>query len=87
MCFHGCGQLYQATADYNICLGDSWMIGDSWRDVEAGHSAGCKTALLVGEGTEGAGMDPGDAIRGNDTGCNPDMVESNLLKVVRKILL
>ncbi len=81
------GLLYQAAADYNICLEDSWMIGDSWRDVEAGHSAGCKTALLVGEGTEGAGMDPGDVIRGNDTGCNPDMVEFNLLKAVQKIIL
>ena len=37
--------------DFNIDLSASWMIGDSRNDIKAGISAGCKTALLIGEGS------------------------------------
>ncbi len=40
------GMLLQAAEDYNISLQDSWMIGDSDRDVKAGINAGCMTALI-----------------------------------------
>lgn len=40
------GMLLQAADEYNIDLGDSWMIGDSPSDMEAGRAAGCKTALI-----------------------------------------
>lgn len=46
------GLLLTAAADFNISLEESWMIGDSWRDVQCGQSAGCKTIFLNGEGTE-----------------------------------
>lgn len=44
------GMLLEAARRHQIDLSKSWMIGDSARDVEAGHSAGCRT-ILVGEAT------------------------------------
>ena len=32
-----------------IALDESFMIGDRYRDIEAGHSAGCRT-ILIGDG-------------------------------------
>lgn len=40
------GLLLQAAEKYNIDLVESWMIGDSVQDVEAGKAAGCKTIML-----------------------------------------
>lgn len=40
------GMLLQAAKDLNIDLADSWMIGDSQSDIEAGEKAGCKTLKL-----------------------------------------
>ena len=37
------GMLLRAAAEMEIDMGDSWMIGDSARDVEAGQRAGCRT--------------------------------------------
>lgn len=39
------GLLLQAAADFNIDLSQSYMIGDSDRDVEAGRNAGCKLCI------------------------------------------
>ena len=55
-CFHdsgdGCdcrkpkpGALLAAAAHYDIDLYDSFMVGDRWRDAEAGRRAGCKNDL------------------------------------------
>ena len=40
------GMLLQAAKDFHIDLSESWMVGDSDRDVLAGKNAGCKTVLL-----------------------------------------
>lgn len=40
------GLLIQAAAEHDIDLAASYMIGDRWRDIEAGESAGCKTVWL-----------------------------------------
>ena len=40
------GLLLQAARKYGVTLSDSIMIGDRWRDVEAGRRAGCGTVLL-----------------------------------------
>lgn len=40
------GLLYQAAESYAIDLKTSFMIGDRWKDVEAGRQAGCKTVLI-----------------------------------------
>lgn len=37
------GMLLRAAKDFNIDLKNSYMIGDSIRDIEAGKNAGCKT--------------------------------------------
>jgi D-glycero-D-manno-heptose 1,7-bisphosphate phosphatase len=42
------GMLLEAAKRYLLDLERSWMIGDSARDVEAGHAAGCRT-ILVGK--------------------------------------
>lgn len=41
------GLLKQAAHKHNIALSKSYMIGDRWRDVNAGHNAGVKAAFLV----------------------------------------
>lgn len=37
------GMLFDAAHQYQIDLSKSYMIGDRWRDVEAGKAAGCQT--------------------------------------------
>jgi D-glycero-D-manno-heptose 1,7-bisphosphate phosphatase len=44
------GMLLAAAQERGIGLAQSWMIGDSDIDVEAGQRAGCKTARLVPAG-------------------------------------
>lgn len=41
------GMLLQAAKEYNIDLSQSYMVGDSYRDVEAGLAAGC-TPIYIG---------------------------------------
>lgn len=43
------GMLLKAAEQFNIDLSQSWMIGDSWRDIKAGSSAGCKTVYIKGD--------------------------------------
>ena len=40
------GMLLRAAAMLAIDLKQSWMIGDRWRDIDAGHAAGCRTILI-----------------------------------------
>lgn len=40
------GMLLEAAAAWNIDLSKSWMIGDRWRDIEAGKAAGCRTIFV-----------------------------------------
>ena len=63
-----CWRLLEST---NLDLAESWMIGDSRHDVEAGMSAGCRTVRLLegGESSRGA-----------------DLIASSLLAAVQKIL-
>ena len=57
VCYHkdadGCscrkplpGLLFQAADRYTIDLSSSFMIGDRWKDIEAGQRAGCITILI-----------------------------------------
>ena len=57
MCYHddadGCdcrkprpGLLLTAARDHGVNLGASFMVGDRWRDIEAGRSAGCTTLFI-----------------------------------------
>lgn len=40
------GLLWRAAVEHNLDLRHSWMIGDVLHDVEAGHGAGCRSALI-----------------------------------------
>ena len=40
------GALIEAAQEHNIDLSKSFMVGDRWRDVEAGASAGCRTFFI-----------------------------------------
>ena len=48
------GLLLRAAAELDLDLGSSWMVGDSTSDVEAGASAGCRTAYLGRDARLGA---------------------------------
>ena len=40
------GLILQASSKYNIDLNNSFMIGDRWRDIDAGKNASCKTMWI-----------------------------------------
>tara|TARA_B110000503_G_C7168775_1_gene423247 strand:+ start:2437 stop:2973 length:537 start_codon:yes stop_codon:yes gene_type:complete len=40
------GALLEASTFYNIDLKKSFMVGDRWRDIAAGASAGCTTIFI-----------------------------------------
>jgi D-glycero-D-manno-heptose 1,7-bisphosphate phosphatase len=40
------GALLEAASHHQIDLGKSFMVGDRWRDIEAGSAAGCKTFFI-----------------------------------------
>ena len=40
------GLLQQGAKKYDVDLTQSYMIGDRWKDIEAGKRAGCKTIWL-----------------------------------------
>jgi D-glycero-D-manno-heptose 1,7-bisphosphate phosphatase len=45
-------------------LGRSYIVGDRWRDVEAGRRAGCRAAILIEYGyDEGLSMEPDIRLR------------------------
>ncbi len=57
MCYHdnddGCdcrkprpGMLLAGAQEFDIDLASSFMVGDRWRDVEAGSNAGCATLFI-----------------------------------------
>lgn len=69
VCFHddsdGCdcrkpkpGLLQQAARQCGIELAGSFMVGDRWRDIEAGRQAGCRTVLVEYKYAEGYTCEP-----------------------------
>ncbi|MGH9581474.1 MAG: D-glycero-alpha-D-manno-heptose-1,7-bisphosphate 7-phosphatase [Bryobacteraceae bacterium] len=40
------GLMLSAAQRYGIQLWDSFVVGDRWRDVDAGHAAGCNTLFV-----------------------------------------
>ena len=67
----------RAANEHGIDLGKSWMVGDILADVEAGHRAGCRSALLdVGNETKW--------LAGPDR--EPDVVTNDFRLLTRAIL-
>jgi D-glycero-D-manno-heptose 1,7-bisphosphate phosphatase len=54
------GMLLRAAARDRIGLAESFMVGDRWRDIEAGRRAGCQT-VLIGNGYNEELKSPPDA--------------------------
>jgi D-glycero-D-manno-heptose 1,7-bisphosphate phosphatase len=52
------GMLLAAARRWNVDLSSSFMVGDRWRDVEAGRRAGCRTVLIGDAAAEGERVDP-----------------------------
>lgn len=40
------GLLLDAAKEWRIDLHQSFMVGDRWKDIDAGHAAGCRTILI-----------------------------------------
>lgn len=40
------GMILNAAAEYGVDLVKSYVVGDRWRDIEAGRNAGCLTILV-----------------------------------------
>lgn len=40
------GMILDASREHNIDLSRSFLVGDRWRDVDAGKAAGCKTYFI-----------------------------------------
>jgi D-glycero-D-manno-heptose 1,7-bisphosphate phosphatase len=67
------GMLLAAAAKWSIDLGQSFMVGDRWRDVDAGREAGCRTFWI---------RDPANRERAAD---NADWIVSSLFEASRII--
>lgn len=46
------GLILQAAEKYGLDLSQSWMVGDRWKDIVAGHAAGSKTIFVDHHYTE-----------------------------------
>ena len=70
------GMLLAAGKDMDIDLTESWMVGNSTSDIEAGARAGCRTIMLAGR-THEQKIQPGEP--------GPDYRAVNLKEVVNII--
>jgi D-glycero-D-manno-heptose 1,7-bisphosphate phosphatase len=50
------GMLLALAERWGVALADSFLVGDSWKDIEAGRRAGCRT-ILVGREPNGTAPD------------------------------
>jgi D-glycero-D-manno-heptose 1,7-bisphosphate phosphatase len=65
------GMLMEAQQRYGIDLSRSFMVGDRWRDIDAGQAAGCRTVFLDRNYRERGPSSPPDA----RVGSLPDAVD------------
>jgi len=72
------GMLHRAVRELRIDLAQSWMVGDSARDVLAGRAAGCRGCILVR-----SGHDVSEAMTILD---DRDFVAADLAEAARVIL-
>ena len=67
------GLLVSAAKEFGVNLSKSFMVGDRWRDIEAGSDAGCKTFFIHNRYNEKKPE-------------APDFIVSSLLEVEKIIL-
>lgn len=73
------GLLRRAAADLDLDLGRSFMVGDRWQDVQAGHAAGTRTVMV----RTGYGKDDEKTPR---PGLEADVIVDNLAAAAAWIL-
>ncbi len=73
------GMLLAAAKDMDLDLHNSWSIGDSARDVEAGRRAGCRTIRI-------RSPRPGGAAAGHEDPVLADYTVRNLVDAARVVL-
>lgn len=71
------GMIESAMKDFEIDLENSWMIGDKKIDVETGHRAGIRSAMVM----TGYGRAHSKLLQ-----AKPDVLAENLLDAVREAL-
>jgi len=52
------GLLLRAAAEFQLDLEHTWMVGDSWKDVEAARAAGCRMIFIAGPYTDAGSSKP-----------------------------
>jgi len=75
------GMLLEAARTRDLDLASSWMIGDSVADIQAGKSAGCKTARVLAKNPETSEPENDGAAP-----CDADVIAASLLDAVPQIL-
>lgn len=75
---HGCrkpqpGLILDAAAELELDLARSVVVGDRWRDIEAGRRSGCRTVFVDGDYDEQAPTAP-DLVVGDLAGAVPWIV-------------
>lgn len=73
------GMIRKAANEFDIELSESYMIGDSTRDILAGINAGCKTALVL----TGNGKNAKEELE--NLNIKPDLIAENLLEIAKLI--
>jgi histidinol phosphatase-like enzyme len=73
--------LTRAARTHGLDLAGSWIIGDTLDDIEAGHRAGCRTALLLsGHGIVPSADAPASPLR------TPHLKSADWLVISQRIL-
>jgi D-glycero-D-manno-heptose 1,7-bisphosphate phosphatase len=75
------GMIRQACQSFDIDVNESWMIGDRYRDIQMGHNAGMRSALVL------TGFGRGEWENEHDLWKQqPEMVCENVLHAVESII-
>lgn len=59
------GLLLEVAREWSIELTQSFLVGDRWRDIDAGKAVGCTTILLAGGYDRRPSVQPPDAMAGS----------------------
>ena len=64
--------LFYAKKKFDIDLDRSYVVGDRWRDIDAGTAANCKTIFI-------------DRNYGEKLNCKPNFIVKNIKQILRFI--
>jgi D-glycero-D-manno-heptose 1,7-bisphosphate phosphatase len=73
------GLLIEAARRWNIDLRRSFMVGDRWRDIEAGRAAGCRTVFIDHDYAAERPPDRPDLVATSLAAITPELIASRAL--------